>query len=140
MEWIKDSLEIRTNGKGMIRVNALLEALIQKLNVREGMCFLFLQHVSASLCISEGYDPSAKADVEEFYHRLVPERQPWYEHTLEGDDDSPAHIKATLTQPGLTIPIDDGRLSLGTWQAVYLFEHRSRPRQRRIMVRILKTG
>lgn len=140
MEWIKDSLDLHTNGKGMIKINAQLDALIRKLRIQEGMCFLFLQHVSASLAISEGYDPPARADVEEFYERLVPERQAWYEHTIEGDDDSPAHIKATLTQPSLTIPIDNGRLNVGIWQGVYLFEHRSHPQKRTIMVRCLKVN
>ena len=140
MEWIKDMLELRTHGKRMIKINAHLDALIQKLKVNEGICFLFLQHVSASLSISEGFDPPARADVEEFYERLVPERQIWYEHTIEGDDDSPAHIRATLTQPSLTIPIDNGRLNLGIWQGVYLFEHRSHPQLRRIMVRCLKVN
>lgn len=138
MEWIKDSLELHTNGKGMIKLNAHLDALIHKLNIQEGMCYLFLQHVSASLVISEGYDPPARGDVERFYERLVPEGQSWYEHTIEGEDDSPAHIKATLTQPSLTIPIDDGRLNLGIWQGVYLFEHRSHPQKRVVMVRCLK--
>jgi secondary thiamine-phosphate synthase enzyme len=117
-----------------------LNALIRKLGIDEGICFLYLQHVSCSLTISEGYDPSARADVEEFFEQMVPEGEPWYEHTLEGDDDSPAHIKATLTQPGLTIPIDSGRLTLGTWQSIYLFEHRSRPRMRSILVRCLKVS
>ncbi len=140
MEWIKDTLELHTHGKGMVKINADLDALIRKLGIREGMLFLFLQHVSCSLSISEGYDPSARADVEDFYERLVPEGDPRYEHTLEGDDDSPAHIKATLTQPSLTIPIDNGRLNLGIWEGVYLFEHRSHPQKRTIMVRCLKVS
>ena len=138
MEWIKDTLEFHTNGKGMIKINNQLDALIRKLGIQEGMCYLFLQHVSCSLCISEGFDPPARMDVEAFYERLVPEGEPWYEHTIEGADDSPAHIKATLTQPSLTIPIDDGRANLGVWQGVYLFEHRSHPQKRIIKVRCLK--
>jgi len=104
------------------------------------MCFLFLPHVSASLVISEGFDPSARSDVEDFYERLVPEGKLGYKHTLEGTDDSPAHIKATLTQPALTIPIDNGQLNLGIWQGVYLFEHRSHPQNRTIIVRCLKVN
>ncbi|MBM3138285.1 MAG: YjbQ family protein [Chloroflexi bacterium] len=137
---MKDTLELRTNGKGMIKINSQLDALIHKHGIQEGMCYLFLQHVSCSLSISEGWDPPARADVEEFYERLVPEREPWYEHTIEGDDDSPAHIKATLTQPSLTIPIDNGRANLGAWQGVFLFEHRSHPQKRIIMVRCLKVS
>ena len=140
MEWIKDTLALRTNGKGMIKINSQLDALIHKLGIQDGMCFLFLQHVSCSLAISEGFDPPARADVETFFERLVPEGETWHEHTIEGPDDSPAHIKATLTQPSLTIPIDNGRLNLGIWQGVYLFEHRSHPQKRIIMLRCLKVN
>ena len=138
MEWFKDILEYHTKGKGMIKINADVEALIKKWNVTEGMCFLFIPHVSASLVISEGFDPSARADVENFYERLVPESQPWYQHTIEGDDDSPSHIRSTLTQPSLSIPIDKGQLTLGIWQGIYLFEHRSHPLLRQVNIRFLK--
>jgi len=138
MEWVKGTLEVKTHGKGMLKINAQLSSLIDELNIREGMCFLFLPHVSASLVISEGFDPSARSDVDDFYERLVPEGKLGYKHTLEGTDDSPAHIKATLTQPALTIPIDNGQLNLGIWQGVYLFEHRSHSQNRTIIVRCLK--
>jgi secondary thiamine-phosphate synthase enzyme len=104
------------------------------------MCFLYIPHSSASLLISESYDPSAREDVETFYEREVPENQAWYCHTLEGPDDSPSHIRATLTQPSLSIPIDDGHLSLGTWQGIYLFEHRARSHRRQIVIRCLKVS
>jgi secondary thiamine-phosphate synthase enzyme len=145
MEWLKDVIEIHTKGKGMIKINSNLEALVKKWNVTEGMCFLYIPHVSASLTVSEGFDPPARADVENFYDHLVLENQPWYQHTIEGPDDSPSHIRGTLTQTSITIPIDDGRLSLGIWQGVYLFEHRTHhdtqkgtPRQ--IYVRFLKVS
>lgn len=138
MQWIKDSLNVATRGKGMLNITALLEDRLRELTIRTGLCFLFLPHASASLTIGEGYDPSARADVEAFFDRLAPEGEPWYQHTLEGPDDSPSHIRASLTQPGLTIPIDDGRLTLGTWQAVYLFEHRARPHTRTILLRCLR--
>lgn len=140
MEWLKDTLEYHTKGKGMININADVEALVKKWGVTEGMCFLFIPHASASLTISEGFDSSARADVENFYERLVPESQPWFQHTLEGDDDSPSHIRSTLTQPSLSIPIDNGRLSLGIWQGIYLFEHRSHPLLRQVVVRFLKVS
>jgi secondary thiamine-phosphate synthase enzyme len=140
MEWYKDILEYHTKGKGMIKINAGVEALVRKWNVTEGMCFLYIPHVSASLTISEGFDPPARADVENFYERLVPESQPWFEHTIEGDDDSPSHIRSTLTQQSLSIPIDNGSLTLGIWQGIYLFEHRSHSLLRQVNVRFLKVS
>lgn len=105
--------------------------------MREGMCFLFLQHTSASLVISENWDPTARADLETFMERLVPERDGWYTHDLEGTDDATSHIRAMLTDTSLTIPVDDGDLSLGTWQGVYIFEHRARPHRRKVLMRVL---
>jgi secondary thiamine-phosphate synthase enzyme len=105
--------------------------------VREGLCTLYVQHTSASLLISENYDPSAALDMETFMERLAPERQAWYRHTLEGDDDSPAHLRAMLTATSESIPVDEGRLSLGTWQGIYLFEHRASSHKRQVLVRVL---
>lgn len=99
---------------------------------------LYIQHTSASLVISESYDPTAKIDLEVFMERLAPEDQAWHRHTLEGRDDAPSHIRAMLTNTSLSIPIDDGKLSLGTWQGVYLFEHRVRGQGRRVLVRCLQ--
>lgn len=138
MEWLKDTLEIQAHGKGMLEITDQVESCIRTWKIQEGMCFLYIPHASASLTISESYDPSARRDVEEFYERAVPENQSWYQHTLEGPDDSPSHIRTTLTQPSLSIPIDGGRLNLGTWQGVFLFEHRSRHQRRRILIRCLK--
>ncbi|WNO08764.1 secondary thiamine-phosphate synthase enzyme YjbQ [Teredinibacter sp. KSP-S5-2] len=102
----------------------------------EGLCTLFVQHTSASLIIQENYDPSAQRDLEAWLNRLVPENDPLYTHTLEGADDMPAHIKATLTATSLSIPVMDGRLALGTWQGVYLWEHRRHPGERRVVLHI----
>jgi len=140
MEWFKDALEIRTDGKGLYAVTEKVENMIQDWGIQEGMCFLYLPHASASLTITESYDPSARRDVEEFYELTVPEGEPWYDHTMEGPDDSPSHIRSTLTQPSLTIPVDGGSLSLGTWQGVFIFDHRSRGRSRRLLVRCLKVS
>ena len=101
------------------------------------MCYLYLQHTSASMLISENYDPTAKTDLENFMKKLVPEGEAWYRHTLEGPDDTTSHIRAMLTQTSMTIPIDNGRLSLGTWQGIYLFEHRARPQSRTVLIRCL---
>ncbi len=140
MEWFKDTLEFSTHGKGMREITDEVENTLRVWGVNEGMCFLFIPHTSASLTISESYDPSSRKDVEAFYERAAPENQAWYQHTLEGPDDSPSHIRATLTQPGLSIPVDGGRLSLGTWQGIFLFEHRTHSQRRRIHLRCLKVS
>jgi secondary thiamine-phosphate synthase enzyme len=101
------------------------------------MCYLYIQHTSASLVIGENYDPSAREDMQTFLDRLVPENQPWFRHTLEGSDDSPAHIRAMITPTSQVIPIDDGALSLGMWQGIYLFEHRNVPHHRQVLIRCL---
>ncbi len=138
MIWHKETLSLRTQGKGLYPFSDSLVDLVDKWGVREGICHLFIQHTSASLVISESYDPTAKIDLETFMDKLVPEGQAWHRHTLEGGDDSPSHMRAMLTQTSLSIPIDDGKLSLGTWQGVYLFEHRIRGHGRRVLVRCLQ--
>ncbi len=137
MQWHKATLEIVTRGKGLYPVTRQVEEHIRRWGVREGLCFLYVQHTSASLVISESYDPTARQDMEAFLERLAPEGQPWHRHTLEGVDDSPSHLRAMLTSTSETIPVDDGRLSLGAWQGIYLAEHRSRGRRRRILLRCL---
>ena len=138
MNWYKDTLEVSTRGKGLYVFTRMINERIRQWQIVDGMCFLYIQHTSASLTINENYDPTAQSDLETFMERLVPENQPWMEHTVEGSDDSSSHIRAMLTQPGLMIPIDDGQLSLGTWQGVYVFEHRSRPQRRRVLLRCLQ--
>lgn len=138
MKWFKESLEISTRGKGLYPFTNLILARLRTWNIREGMCFLYLPHTSASLIINESYDPSARADMQTFMEKLAPEGQPWYEHTLEGPDDSPSHLRAMLTSTSLSIPIDDGQLSLGTWQGIYLFEHRSEGSRRTVLLRCLE--
>lgn len=137
MEWFKHTLEISTRGKGLYAFTSGVDDRIRQWDIREGMCYLFMQHTSASLVISESYDPTAKIDLEAFMDRLVPENQSWYRHTLEGSDDTPSHMRAMLTQTDLTIPIDNGRLNLGTWQGIYVFEHRNRPHHRKVLIRCL---
>ncbi len=140
MNWHKDTLEIPSHGKGMYAFTDAVNARIQAWGIREGMCFLYIQHTSASLCISESYDPSAQDDLEIFLDRLAPERQPWHRHTMEGPDDSPSHMRAILTDTDLTIPIDEGKLNLGIWQGIYLFEHRTRPHRRKVLIRCIQTA
>jgi secondary thiamine-phosphate synthase enzyme len=138
VEWYKDTLEVRTQGKGLYPFTDAIVERIRRWGIGEGMCYLYLQHTSASLVISESYDPSARIDLEAFMDKLVPENQSWYRHTLEGADDSPSHMRAMLTHTSMTIPIDDSNLSLGTWQGIYLFEHRARPHRRQVLIRCLK--
>ncbi|MBE0700022.1 MAG: YjbQ family protein [Anaerolineaceae bacterium] len=137
MNWFKDTIQIKTHGRGLYPFTPAVEVHLKKWEIREGMCFLYMPHTSASLVISESYDPTAKLDLEEAMERLVPEKQAWFHHTLEGADDSPSHIRAMLTQISLSIPIDYGRLSLGSWQGIYLFEHRARSHQRNVLIRCL---
>lgn len=111
-----------------------VNALIRSHGLIEGLCTIMVQHTSASLTIQENADPSARRDLENWLNRLVPEQDPLYTHTTEGDDDMPAHIKAALTATTLSIPIDNGRLSLGTWQGLYLWEHRHRGSRRRLVL------
>ena len=137
MNWFKDTLQISTRGQGLYPFTQVVETRIRQWGIREGMCYLYIPHTSASLVISENYDPTAKVDLEAFMNRLAPEGENWHRHTLEGPDDSPSHIRAMLTQTSMTIPIDDGQLSLGTWQGIYLFEHRSAGHRRQVLIRCL---
>jgi secondary thiamine-phosphate synthase enzyme len=137
MKWYKHNLEISTQGKGLYTFTNLVQDLVQEWAVEQGMCYLYMPHTSASLVVSESYDPTAKIDMEEYMERAVPENQSWFRHTFEGSDDSPSHIRAMLTHTSLTIPVDNGKLSLGTWQGLYLFEHRSSPHRRNVLIRCL---
>jgi secondary thiamine-phosphate synthase enzyme len=137
MNWYKTTLEISTRGKGLHDITETLRTQLQDWDVQEGMCFLFLPHTSASLVVSENWDPTARADLETFMERLVPEQESWYTHDLEGPDDATSHIRAVLTDTSLTVPVDDGNLALGTWQGIYVFEHRDRPHSRKVLMRVL---
>ena len=137
MKWIKETLHIKSTGKGLYEFTHQVQSVLSSHGVEEGMCHLFIKHTSASLIISENADPTAKQDLEAFIDRIAPENEPWHRHTLEGSDDSPSHMKSILTNVDLSIPIDHGQLSLGTWQGIYLFEHRNHPHTRRVDVRIM---
>lgn len=131
-----ETLHINVPGQGLHAFTPKVAAAVAKADIREGLCTLFVQHTSASLLIQENYDPSAQHDLENWLNRLVPERDPLYTHTLEGDDDMPAHIKAAITATSISIPIVDGKLALGTWQGIYLWEHRRLSGARRVVVHI----
>ena len=136
MKWHKSSLELPTRGKGLYAFTDRVNAQLRNWQVRQGMCFLYCPHTSASLTINENYDPSAQADLETSLEKLVPENAQWYRHTLEGPDDASSHIRAMLTGASLSIPVDDGQLSLGTWQGLYVWEHRARPHARRLVIHL----
>jgi secondary thiamine-phosphate synthase enzyme len=131
-----DNLSFETDGQGLYEITRALQEVAARANETEGLCTVFLQHTSASLTIQENADPSARHDLAAWLQRLVPENDPQFTHTSEGPDDMPSHIKAALTATSLTIPIVDGRLALGTWQGVYLWEHRRRPHRRRVVVHV----
>ena len=137
MNWHKTTLEISTQGKGLNDITETVRVQLHDWSVREGMCFLFLPHTSASLVLSENWDPTARADLKTFMERLVPENDSWYTHDLEGPDDATSHIRAMLTDTSLTIPVEGGDLMLGTWQGIYVFEHRARPHRRKVLMRVL---
>ncbi len=140
MEWFKDKIIVETQGKGLYPITQLVTPIIQSWGIQEGICHLFISHTSASLVINESYDPSARQDMEAFMENLAPEGQPWHRHTMEGRDDSPSHMRAILTATSLSIPVEDGGLTLGTWQGIYLFEHRIRSSSRSILIRCLKVS
>ena len=129
-------LTLPTSGQGLLDITDAVSSVVHQSSVTEGLCTVFVQHTSASLIIQENADPSAKRDLEQWLNRLVPERDPLYTHTTEGPDDMPAHVKAALTATSISIPVLNGRLTLGTWQGIYLWEHRTTPHTRRVVVRV----
>lgn len=133
-------ISLRPAGQGLHDITRTIAEVVSEAvhesGAREGLCTIFLQHTSASLTIQENADPSARRDLEAWLNRLVPERDPLYTHTSEGPDDMPSHIKAMLTATSLAIPILDGGLALGTWQGIYLWEHRRQPGTRHVVVHV----
>lgn len=129
-------IDVAVTGQGLHDISGQVEAAAAGANLLEGLCTLYIQHTSASLLIQENYDPSAKADLQSWLNRLVPENDPLYTHTLEGPDDMPAHIKATLTASSLSIPIIAGQLALGTWQGIFLWEHRRHVVNRQVIIHV----
>lgn len=128
------NIELSVGGQGLHAFTDRVQDVVASAGIDSGLCTLFLRHTSASLLIQENYDPSAKHDLECWLNRLVPEGDPLYTHTLEGADDMPAHIKTALTATSLSIPIIGGQLALGTWQGIYLWEHRRSPQTRTVIL------
>ena len=129
-------LTIETSGQGMREITREVEKILQGEGIQEGLCTLFLRHTSASLVVQENADPTAKRDLERWLNRLVPEGDAFYSHDAEGPDDMPSHIKAALTASSLSIPISKGKLVLGTWQGIYLWEHRRRGAARELVLHL----
>lgn len=130
------NLSLSVPGPGLHEITAEVAAAIRAARLTQGLCTLFLQHTSASLLIQENADPSARRDLEHWLDRLVPEGDVLYTHTAEGPDDMPAHIKAALTASSLSIPVSEGRLVLGTWQGIFLWEHRHGGGARRLVMHL----
>ena len=130
------TLTIETPAQGLHEFTDKVREVARQADLQEGLCTLFIQHTSASLTIQENADPSARRDLENWINRHVPEDDPHYTHTMEGPDDMPSHIKAAITSTTLSIPIIDGELALGTWQGIFLWEHRTSPKRRRVVVHI----
>jgi len=129
-------LSIEVPGPGLHEITGEVAAVTSSAGLREGLCTVFIPHTSASLVIQENADPSARRDLERWLARLVPEDDPLYTHLAEGPDDMPAHVKAAITASSLSIPIVGGRLGLGTWQGIYLWEHRRGRQRRRVLVHV----
>ena len=134
---IQSELNVAARGQRLYEITVEVSRLVNESGIDCGQVTVFCRHTSASLTIQENADPDVQLDLAEFFSRLVPENMGWLRHTSEGPDDMPAHIKAPLTDVSLTIPINDGRMVLGTWQGVYLFEHRHRPRSRHVVVHVV---
>ena len=127
---------VETRGQGLYEITSKVRSFVTASSVGEGLCTIFVRHTSASLVIQENADPSAKHDLERWLARLVPEGDPFYTHDTEGPDDMPAHIRAALTATSLSIPIANEQLALGTWQGIYLWEHRRRGSARELVLHI----
>jgi secondary thiamine-phosphate synthase enzyme len=132
-----ERFEVRTNGKGTSEITDEIQRKIDKCGLHNGIVTVFVQHTSCSLIVMENADPTARQDLEEFFERLVPEDSNYFVHTSEGGDDSTSHIRMVLTRTSETIPIVDGKMQLGTWQGIFLFEHRRAPHRRKVSLTII---
>jgi secondary thiamine-phosphate synthase enzyme len=132
----QETIELRSRGRGFTNITNAVAAVVERSRAAQGLCSVFVQHTSASLVIQENADPRVLADLERWMSELAPESRDW-EHDDEGPDDMPAHARSVLTRSAETLPISAGRLALGTWQALYLWEHRARPHTRRLIVTVI---
>lgn len=140
MEQALDMIQVRTDGRGTYDVTSEVQRAVAASGVARGVATVFVHHTSASLIINENADPDVQRDLDAFFGRLVPDGDPLYQHTAEGPDDMPAHVRSALTATSIAIPVVDGRCALGTWQGIYLWEHRGRSHTRRISVTVCRAG
>ena len=132
-----ETVTVATSGRGTSDITREVARVVRAAEVDGGVCHVFIHHTSASLMVCENADPDVRSDLERFLRRLVPDGDPIYQHTAEGPDDMPAHVRSVLTQTTLTLPVAGGELALGTWQGVYLWEHRLSPHRRQVTVSVL---
>jgi secondary thiamine-phosphate synthase enzyme len=133
---LQETLNYKTPGRGSMEITRDVNNIISKSNVRYGLCNVFIMHTSASLMLSENADPAVRSDLETFMNQTVPDGDPMFRHTTEGPDDMAAHVRTVLTGNSLTIPVANGQCALGTWQGIYLWEHRTHPHNRKVMVTV----
>src|SRR6185503_2827664 len=137
MQFYHDQLEVRTDGKRLYEITDQIDSKIDKRGIQNGTVTIFVQHTSCSIVIMENADPTAQRDLEEFFDRLVPENAEYFTHNAGGGDDMPSHIRMVLTHTSETMPVMDGKMQLGTWQGIFLFEHRRAPHRRKVLVTIM---
>jgi secondary thiamine-phosphate synthase enzyme len=137
MRQVQHELEVSTDGRGLVEITPQVSGWLAAQGISSGLLTVFCRHTSASLLIQENADPDVRADLEAFFARVAPESPGSYRHETEGPDDMPAHIRAALTQTQFAIPVASGRLALGTWQGIYLFEHRRAPHRRRLLLHLI---
>jgi secondary thiamine-phosphate synthase enzyme len=137
MHIVSKNFTVATTGKGTYEITDKIEAIVRESKVGNGVVTVFAQHTSCSLIVMENADPTARRDLEEYFDRLVPENADYFEHDSEGADDMPSHIRMVLTRSSETIPVVDGRMQLGTWQGIFLFEHRRAAHRRKLTVMIM---
>jgi secondary thiamine-phosphate synthase enzyme len=135
--WYQDTLTVRTKGRATVALSDAVEERVRRSGVWLGLCHVFVHHTSASLLLTENADPDVRRDLEAFFARLAPDGDALYRHTDEGPDDMSAHVRSVLAGSALTLPVSAGRCALGTWQGVYLWEHRRAPHERRVTVTVL---
>lgn len=132
----QQTLSIHTQGRGSYEITDKVEAVVSAAQVQTGLCHVFIQHTSASLMLCENADPTVRRDLDAFMARLVPDGDAIFRHTTEGEDDMPAHVRTVLTHSSVTLPISNGRCGLGTWQGIYVWEHRTHPHHRKVTVTV----
>ncbi len=133
---MRDTINIETPGRGLHEITRQVARVVEDAGIQEGQCHCFIRHTSSSLTITENADPQVLRDLDAFLGRLVPDGDPLFRHDAEGPDDMPAHVRSVLTATDLTVPVEEGRLALGTWQGIFLYEHRTAGHRRRVIVTV----